>query len=127
MKAKIMVVDDARFMRLILGGILREADCKVVAEASNGKQAIDLYKKLKPDLVTMDIVMPEMGGVEAVRQIIEFDPNAKIIMVSAMGQQELVTESMDAGACDFVVKPFVSDDVLKKVTKALSSSYVESK
>jgi len=120
MKKRVLLVDDAKFMRMILKEILKEADCEVVGEASNGDQAIKAYKELSPDLVTMDIIMPGMTGVDVVKKIIEFDTNARILMVSAMGQQELVAESLEAGACDFIVKPFISDDVLEKIQKILA-------
>ncbi len=127
MKTKILLVDDAKFMRMMLGEILGNAGYEVVAEANNAKEAIRIYREVKPDLVTMDIIMPGMSGLEAAREIIKLDPRAKIIMVSAMGQQELVKESLDAGASDFVVKPFVLDEVLEKVRKVLDHSYVDSK
>lgn len=119
MKTKVLLVDDAKFMRMILKGILQEADFEVVGEASNGEEAIKMYQDIRPDLVTMDIVMPGMTGVEVVRRIKEIDPVAKVLMVSAMGQQTLVAESIEAGACDFIVKPFVPDEVLEKVQKIL--------
>ncbi len=121
MKARVLLVDDARFMRLILRQILEEAGYQVVGEACNGKEAVEEYKDKKPDLVTMDVIMPEMSGVEAARKIIKASPEAKILMVSAMGQQQLVKESLEAGAYDYVVKPFVPEDVLDKVKQALSS------
>ena len=109
--AKVLVVDDAIFMRRMLKDIIEEAGHKVVAEAGNGREGIDLYKKHKPDVVTMDIIMPEVGGIEAVKGIIQFDPQAKVLMVSAMGQQQLVVEAIQAGAKDFVVKPFEASKV----------------
>ena len=117
--AKILIVDDAIFMRKMLADILKEAGHDVVGEASNGKEAVDLYQSKSPDLVTMDIIMPEMGGIEAVKAIIESDQNAKILMVSAMGQQQLVVEAIQAGAKDFVVKPFEADRVVGAVEKIL--------
>jgi len=127
MKNRVLLVDDAKFMRMILKEILSKANCKVVGEASNGKQAIQMYAEVRPDLVTMDIIMPGMSGVEVVKKIREIDPNAKILMVSAMGQQVLVTESLEAGACDFIVKPFHSDQVLEKIQKILKSPSSRSK
>jgi two-component system chemotaxis response regulator CheY len=127
MKTRVLLVDDAKFMRLMLRDILEKAGYEVVSEASNGKEAIREYQDKKPDLVTMDIIMPEVSGVEAATEIIKSDPSAKILMVSAMGQQELVKESLDAGACDFIVKPFVSEEVLKKVKEVLNPSCVNSK
>lgn len=120
MKNKILLVDDAKFMRMILKEILKEADCEIAGEASNGQQAVQMYKQTRPDLVTMDIIMPGISGVEVVKQIRDIDPRAKVLMVSAMGQQELVAESLEAGACDFIVKPFVPEEVLKKIQKILS-------
>ncbi len=127
MKTRILLVDDAKFMRMMLREILQNAGFEVVAEANNAKEAIRIYQEVKPDLVTMDIIMPGMSGLEAARAIIKLDPRAKIIMVSAMGQQELVKESLDDGASGFVVKPFVLDEVLEKVRKVLDHSYVDSK
>jgi len=90
----------------MVSDILSQAGFTVVGEAENGKQAVEKYQQLKPDLVTMDIIMPEMGGIEAVKQITQLDPGARILMCSAMGQQALVQEALQAGARDFVVKPF---------------------
>ena len=118
-QAKILIVDDAIFMRRMLSDILTEGGHKILAEAPNGKEAVEQYKKAKPDMVTMDIIMPEMGGIEAVKEIMKFDPNAKILMVSAMGQQQLVVEAIQAGAKDFVVKPFESSRVLNAVDRLL--------
>ncbi len=120
-KAKILIVDDAIFMRRMLSDILKEDGHKVLAEASNGREAVEQYKKFKPDMVTMDIIMPEMGGIESVKEIMEFDPNAKVLMVSAMGQQQLVVEAIQAGAKDFVVKPFESSRVLSAVDRLLEN------
>jgi two-component system chemotaxis response regulator CheY len=99
----VLVCDDALFMRTMVKDILTQAGFAVVGEAENGQQAVEFYKKLKPDLVTMDIIMPEMGGIEAVKKIMEIDPQARILMCSAMGQQALVLEAIQAGAKDFVV------------------------
>jgi two-component system chemotaxis response regulator CheY len=118
--ANILVVDDAAFMRIMLKDILIKGGHEVVGEAGNGFEAIEQYGKLKPDLVTMDITMPEMEGIEAVRHIKKEDPMARIIMCSAMGQQGMVVQAVQAGAKDFVVKPFQSDRVLDAVNKALS-------
>ena len=104
--AKILVTDDAAFMRMMVKDILTKGGHEVVGEAENGKQAVDKYKELKPDLVTMDITMPEMDGIEALKAIKAEDPNANVIMCSAMGQQAMVLEAIQAGAKDFVVKPF---------------------
>jgi len=117
---KVLIVDDAAFMRMMIKNILTKNGFEVVGEASNGVEAVELYKKLKPDLVTMDITMPEMDGIEALKKIKEIDPNAKVIMVSAMGQQQLVIEAIQAGAKDFIVKPFQPDRLLEAVNKVLS-------
>ena len=118
-KVKVLVVDDAIFMRRMLTDILEEGGYKIVGEAANGAEAIEQYKKLKPDLVTMDIIMPELGGIEAVKEIVSSDAAARILMVSAMGQQQLVVEAIQAGAKDFVVKPFESSRVLSAVERIL--------
>jgi two-component system chemotaxis response regulator CheY len=115
----VLVCDDALFMRTMVKDILTQAGFSVVGEAENGQQAVDLFKKLKPDLVTMDIIMPEMGGIEAVKKIMEVDPQARILMCSAMGQQALVLEAIQAGAKDFVVKPFQPSRVLEAVQRVL--------
>lgn len=120
--AKVLVVDDAAFMRKMLKDILTKDGYEVVGEAANGVEAVEQYKKLKPDLTTMDITMPEMDGLEAVRKIKEIDPGAKVVIVSAMGQQKLVVESLEAGALDFIVKPFQPAKVIKLVEKCLGKS-----
>lgn len=104
--ARILIVDDAKFMRLTLSSILVKAHHEIVGEGENGQQAVELYKKHQPDLVTMDITMPVMSGLEAVKLIRQEYPEAKIIMCSAMGQQKMVVEAIEAGAKDFIVKPF---------------------
>ncbi len=116
---RVLVCDDAIFMRTMISDILSGAGFEVVGEAESGVQAIERYKELRPDLVTMDIVMPDMGGIEAVREIIKADPEAKILMCSAMGQQALVVEAIQAGAKDFVVKPFQPSRVLEAVQRVL--------
>jgi two-component system chemotaxis response regulator CheY len=103
---KVIFVDDSSFMRSLLKGIVLRDGYELAGEAENGRDAVDLYKKIRPDLVTMDIVMPDMDGIEAVKAIRVFDPEAKIIMVSAMGQQSMVIDSIQAGARDFIIKPF---------------------
>jgi len=117
--AKILVVDDAQFMRMMLKNILSGAGYEVVGEGENGVQAIEKYKDLKPDMVIMDMIMPEMGGIDAVREIVKLDPAAKVLMCSAMGQQALVVEAIQVGARDFIVKPFQPAGVLEAVAKAL--------
>ena len=97
----------------------KEGGYEIIGEAANGKEAIEEYKTSKPDLVTMDIIMPELGGIDAVKGIMEFDKDAKILMVSAMGQQQLVVEAIQAGAKDFIVKPFESSRVLSAVERMI--------
>jgi two-component system, chemotaxis family, chemotaxis protein CheY len=116
---RVLVCDDAIFMRTMISDILSGAGYEVVGEAETGVQAIERYKALRPDLVTMDIVMPDMGGIEAVREIVKSDADAKILMCSAMGQQALVVEAIQAGAKDFVVKPFQPSRVLEAVQRVL--------
>ncbi|HJT23277.1 MAG TPA: response regulator [bacterium] len=119
MAHRVMLVDDASFMRMMLKNILVGSGYEVVGEAENGAKAIEQYKSLKPDLVIMDIIMPEMGGIDAVREIVKANPAAKILMCSSMGQQSLVVEAIQAGAKDFIVKPFQPSNVLEAVKKAL--------
>ncbi|MEK3854990.1 response regulator [Cytobacillus sp. FSL H8-0458] len=118
--ARILIVDDAKFMRVTLSSILKKAEHEIVGEGENGKEAVDLFVNLKPDLVMMDITMPEMSGLEAVREIKRNNPNAKVIMCSAMGQQKVVVESIEAGAKDFIIKPFDEGRVLEAVNRVLS-------
>ncbi|MFL5520195.1 MAG: response regulator, partial [Gemmatimonadales bacterium] len=115
----VLVCDDAIFMRTMITDILNQAGYDIVGEAESGSQAVQRYRDLKPDLVTMDIVMPDMGGIEAVREICKTHPDAKILMCSAMGQQALVVEAIQAGAKDFVVKPFQPSRVLEAVQRVL--------
>ncbi len=119
MAHSVLVCDDAIFMRTMIADILSSAGYEVVGEAETGAQAVQKYRQLKPDLVTMDIVMPDMGGIDAVREICKTDPDAKILMCSAMGQQALVVEAIQAGAKDFVVKPFQPSRVLEAVQRVL--------
>ena len=116
----ILVVDDASFMRMMVKDILTKNNYEVLGEAENGLDAVEKYKELNPDLVIMDITMPEMDGIEAVKEIKKVNPNASIIMCSAMGQQAMVIEAIQAGAKDFIVKPFQPERVLEAVAKALS-------
>jgi len=118
---RILIVDDAAFMRMMIKDILIKNGFEVVGEASDGAQAVDKYKELKPDLVTMDITMPEMDGIAALKVIREFDPNAKVVMCSAMGQQAMVIDAIQAGAKDFIVKPFQADRVLEAIKKTLGA------
>lgn len=117
---RVLIVDDAAFMRMMIKDILQKNGFEVVGEASNGIEAVDLYKKEKPDVVTMDITMPDMDGIEAVKEIKSFDPAAKVIMCSAMGQQSMVMDAIKSGAKDFIVKPFQADRVLEAIRKVVS-------
>jgi len=112
----LMIVDDAAFMRLNLTNILKDS-FEIVGEAENGKKAVELYQELNPDIVTMDITMPVMDGLEAIKAIMDIDPDAKIVVCSAMGQQKMVIQAIEAGARDFIVKPFKEDRVLEAVKK----------
>ena len=114
---KILIVDDAAFMRLSLQNMLQKNNFEVVGEAENGIQAIDMYKMLKPDIVTMDINMPDMEGIEAVEEIIKFDPKANIIMISALGQETKVKKAILSGAKNFIVKPFKEDLLIQVLNK----------
>jgi len=120
MAHKIMIVDDAAFMRMMIKDILTKNGYEVVAEAADGSQAVEKYKELQPDLVTMDITMPEMDGIAALKEIKKLNSNAKVIMCSAMGQQAMVIDAIQAGAKDFIVKPFQADRVLEAIGKTLS-------
>ncbi len=113
-----MIVDDAIFMRMKLKDILEKNGYEVVAEAQNGADAIEKYKAERPDIVTMDITMPEMNGIDALKGIKKIDGSARVIMCSAMGQQAMVMEAIQAGALDFIVKPFETDRVIDSIVKA---------
>jgi two-component system chemotaxis response regulator CheY len=114
-----MIVDDALFMRNMLKDICLRAGFTVVAEADNGEDVVDLYREHHPDLITMDIVMPKRSGIEALQDLMAEDPAARVVMVSALGQDSLVIEAIEAGARDFIVKPFKEErvlDVIRRVT-----------
>lgn len=117
MAKRVLIVDDAAFMRMLLKDIITKAGYEVVGEASNGAEAVEKYRELKPDIVTMDITMPEMNGIEAIKKIREFAPDAKIIVCSVMGQQAMVVEAIQAGAKDFIVKPFQHSRVVEALQK----------
>jgi two-component system chemotaxis response regulator CheY len=117
--ARILIVDDAKFMRLTLSNILEKANHEIVGEAENGEEAVNLYEKVKPDLVTMDITMPGKNGLVALKEIKAKHSNAKIIMCSAMGQQKMVVEAIEAGAKDFIVKPFDENRVIEAINRVL--------
>lgn len=119
-KLRILITDDAQFTRNMLKKIIDKTDySEVVGEAGNGNEAIALYKKLKPDLVTMDLVMPEKGGIETIEELIKLDKNATIIVVSALGQEALVLEAAKKGAKDFIQKPFKQEQVLEVMERIL--------
>lgn len=120
MSESVLIVDDAAFMRMMIKDILTKNGYHVTGEAENGEEAVQQYKKLTPDLVTMDITMPEKDGIAALKEIKEINNDAIVIMCSAMGQQAMVIDAIQAGAKDFIVKPFQADRVMEAVTKALS-------
>lgn len=121
MKAKVLICDDAEFIRNLLRDCLIEGGFEIVGEAVNGEDAVNKYKILKPDVVTMDIVMPVKSGIDAVKEIMDYDPKAKVIMCSALGQEILVMDAIEAGAKDFIVKPFNADNLIKVIKKVLAS------
>lgn len=120
MSKRVLIVDDALFMRTMLRDIFCAAGWQVVAEADNGEQAIEQYHSHQPDLVTMDVVMPEMGGIDALKKILSQDPSARIVVCSALGQKKLILEAIQAGAKDFIVKPFQQEQVLEVVDRVVS-------
>ena len=119
-KKRILIVDDAQFTRNMLKNIINKIEqVEVIGEASNGVEAISLYKKLSPDLVTMDLVMPEKGGIEATEEILKINPKALVVVVSALGQEALVLEAAKKGAKDFIQKPFKSEQILEVMDRIL--------
>jgi two-component system chemotaxis response regulator CheY len=122
--AKILIVDDSKFMRLTLKNFLEKNSLnahQIIGEAENAREAVERYQELKPDLVTMDIIMPEESGLEAVKKIISMDPGAKIVMVSAMGQEKIVEEALTSGAKAFITKPIKTDELLKTIEAVLAN------
>jgi two-component system chemotaxis response regulator CheY len=119
MGRRVLIVDDAAFMRMILKDIVSKNGFEVAGEAGNGIEAVEKYRESKPDVVTMDITMPEMNGIEAIKKIREHDSSAKVIVCSAMGQQAMVIEAIQAGAKDFIVKPFQHSRVVEALNKVL--------
>jgi len=115
---RVLVVDDAMFMRATLKKLLTEAGFEVAGEAENGQVAVERYQELKPDVVMMDITMPEMNGLEALKEIMKIDPGAKVVMCTALGQERTVMEAVEAGAKDYIIKPFKAEKVLAVVKKA---------
>jgi two-component system chemotaxis response regulator CheY len=120
MGKRILVVDDANFMRMIVKDTLAPKGFEICGEAANGNEAVRQYEKLKPDLVTMDITMKEKDGVDAAREILAKDPNARIVMVTALGQEKMLLDCLSLGVKDFVVKPFEAHRIVSAVQKALS-------
>ncbi|MGB4593686.1 MAG: response regulator [Coriobacteriia bacterium] len=121
MSKTILVVDDAAFMRMMIRDILSK-EGYVIHEAVNGRDAVEKYSEIRPDLVTLDITMPEMGGLDALKEIRGRDAAARVLMVSAMGQQKMIVEALESGAMDFLVKPFQPTKVLETVKKCLQSA-----
>ncbi len=122
MSERILIVDDAAFMREMLCDLLTEEGYQIAAEAADGDEAVAAYAEHSPDLVMLDIVMPRKSGLEALREIVAYDSEAKVVMCSALGQESLVMEALDAGAKDFVVKPFKPDRAIDVIKKVLSKS-----
>ncbi|MUV39863.1 Histidine kinase [Lentibacillus sp. JNUCC-1] len=118
--ARILIADDANFMRVTLTNILNQEGYEIVGQAENGQKAVELYKALNPDLVTMDITMPVKNGIDAIQEIKAFDDNATIVVCSAMGQQKIVVQAIEFGATDFIVKPFDKSRVLETIERALN-------
>ncbi len=119
MAARILIVDDAIFMRNMLRNIFVESGFEIAAEAASGSEALKQYQAVSPDLVTMDIVMPEMNGIEALKEIIGFDAEAKVVICSALGQESLIIEAIEAGAKDFIIKPFKPARVIEVAQRVL--------
>ena len=119
MTVRMLVVDDAPFVRRSLSKIAEERGWQVIGEASNGREAVEQYLALKPDIVTMDITMPDMDGISAVKEIMKADPQARIVMCTALGQQDMVVDAVRAGARDFIVKPFKKERVLSAIEAVL--------
>jgi two-component system, chemotaxis family, chemotaxis protein CheY len=121
MGTRVLIVDDLSFIKIVIRDILEKTGFEVIGEASNGYEAIDLYKKLKPDVVLMDITMPKMDGIQSLKEIMNYDKNAKVIMCSALGQQRLIIQAIQFGAKDFIVKPFKQERIVGAIKKALNS------
>ncbi|MGH7736520.1 MAG: response regulator [Candidatus Tyrphobacter sp.] len=120
MNRRVLIVDDAVVMRMMIKGILVKSGFDIVGEAQNGVEAVEKYLELHPDLVTMDVVMPEMDGITAVKQILSHDPSARIVMCTSMGQQALVVEAIQAGAKSFITKPFQPPKIVETLNKVLA-------
>lgn len=122
MGARVLIVDDLAFIKLIIKDTLEKTGFEVAGEASNGIEAVEQYKRLRPDIVLMDITMPRMDGIQALQEIIKADPQARVIMCSALGQQKLIIQSIQLGAKDFIVKPFKPERIVGAIKKALNIS-----
>jgi two-component system chemotaxis response regulator CheY len=118
---RVLICDDTMFMRTVIAKMVQDGGHEVVGEAGSGDEAVARYAELKPDVVTMDVVMPDVGGIEAVKRIVEADPKARIVMCSAMGQEKLIEQAMQAGAARYVVKPFDASKLLGALEDAASS------
>jgi two-component system chemotaxis response regulator CheY len=125
MKSRVLIADDASFMRQMIREIIEPEGFEIVAEAADGVQAVEQYAAVRPDLVTMDIVMPKRSGLDAVKAILEADPTACVVMCSALGQESLVMEALQAGAKDFIVKPFKPDAVIETLTRLIEKQDAE--
>lgn len=119
MAKTVLIVDDIAFVRKTLAQILTDAQYQVVGEAADGNEAVNMYAKLRPDIVTMDVVMPQLSGIEAARKILRIDKNAKVVIISAMGQENLIMEAINVGVKDYILKPFMAEDILKTLERAL--------
>lgn len=120
--SKILIVDDSMFMRSILKNILEKEKYQIIGEANNGNECIEKYKELKPDLITIDMIMPEMNGIDTVRKLMQINSKIKVIMVSAMGQQVLIEEALKAGAKNFIIKPFQPEKVIETIKQVLQDN-----
>jgi len=117
MSLRVLICDDTMFMRAAIATMFRAEGHTIVGEADTGEQAIEMYRELRPDIITMDVIMPSISGIDATRQICSEDPNARVIMCSAMGQEKLINQAVDAGACGFLVKPFDCQRLMDVVTQ----------
>lgn len=122
MSSRVLVADDARFMRQLIREIIEPEGFEVVGEAADGRAVVEEFSRLQPDVVTMDIVMPKRSGIDAAKEILALDPGARIVMVSALGQEALVMEALQAGAADYVVKPFKPDAVIATLRKLVEKT-----
>lgn len=118
---KVLIVDDASVVRLMMKKILTQNDFTIIGEATNGKDALVMYKELKPDIVTMDMIMPETDGIQATKDIIAFDKNAKVVIVSGIDQKEMLVRAINAGASSYIVKPFESDRIISTLNEVLNN------